>query len=474
LKSDQQINKQEEGFAGTLKNIQLNDLIQMCCLSAASLGIRVTKNDKQGIIIIQDGQIIHAEVEAINGEKAFYKILGWESGVFETIDAGVVSQVTIKKGYQFLLMEAAHQADERASKKNSSIKTSRIVKKKLRVLVVDDSPMMSKILSSMINADDRIEVVGTAENGERALGMLDKLKPDLVTMDVNMPVMSGSTALKHIMIKSPCPVLIMSNVGDGAHKSIIDFLNLGAVDFMSKPVQNKHILIQQQKIVERVLQAAGAKISNFKRVRTPKVIQKDMSSKKEITFSDSLIIISAGAGGHSVLLDLISRIPGNLNSNIFIFQTIPPVLVKTVADYMNDRSQLKIIPVENSTQLRPGHCLFATHGGKLTFRSEGEITLIQVENSINDTIESDSDTFDEQLFQIARFFGDKVKIILLSGSEIGTLDGIKKIRKYGGKIIIQNRSKCMVSAPLQKVFEEKLFDMELDTEEIAKDISFIP
>lgn len=469
MKSDQKNHKQEEGFAGTLKNIQLNDLIQMCCLSSVSLGIRVTKNDRQGIIIIKDGQITHAEVDNLKGEDAFYTILGWDSGIFDTIDAGNISQFTIKQNYQFLLMEAAHQADERENKKEDKDKNASVSKKKLRVLVVDDSPMMSKILTSMLNADERIEVVGTAENGEKALHMLEELKPDLVTMDVNMPVMDGSTALKHIMIKSPCPVLIMSNVGDGSYQGIIDFLNLGAVDFMSKPVQNKNILIQQQKIVERVFQAAGSQIGSFRRIKAPKVIKKIKSS--ELLPFDSLLIISAGAGGHSVLLDLVSHLPADLHHSVLIFQTIPPALLQTVANYFDERSQLSIVPLSNDISLKRGQCFFTTQGRKITIAFEMDNPIVRFQNS--DGAENEWDIFDNFLSMTSKKLIGKISVVLLSGSEVKNLDGLKNIRLNKGKIIIQKRSSCMVPAPLQKIFDQNLFDLELDIEEIVKEISSI-
>ena len=467
MKSNQKINKHDGGFAGTLKNIQLNDLIQMCCLSAVNLGIKVSKDEKRGAIFIQDGEIVHAEVGEIKGEEAFFKILGWESGGFETFDTGNVSEVTINQSYQFLLMEAAHQADERESQREKSEKYPVSNTKKLRVLVVDDSQIMSKILTSMINADDRVEVIGTAENGERALEFLDKLKPDLVILDVNMPVMDGSTALKHIMIKSPCPVLIMSNLGDGSHKEIIEFLNLGAVDFMSKPVQNSHIFIQQQKIVERILQAAGAQTNCFKRIKVPKVVQKLPVS--ENFPCDSILVISAGAGGHAVTLDLVSRLPATLNHCVLILQTIPPVLTKAVSDYLDERSQLKVTPLESGMSFQTGQCFFAVHGIKVSFDSKGNCTVARVENTGSGN--SKSNLFDELIDSIVGKYKDKLQIVLLSGSEVGTLEGIKSLHKNGGKIIIQKRSSCMVSEPLQKVFDEDLVDMELDIEKIAKEVS---
>ena len=95
------------------------------------------------------------------------------------------------------------------------------------MLLVDDSTLMAKILSSMLTATGDIEVVGIAQNGQDALELAESLFPDLILLDVNMPVMDGSTALKHIMIRTPCPVVVMSNVGSGSPETVIHFLDLG-------------------------------------------------------------------------------------------------------------------------------------------------------------------------------------------------------------------------------------------------------
>jgi two-component system chemotaxis response regulator CheB len=192
------------GFAGTLRNIQLTDIIQMCCLAGTTICVRVSQDENQGNIFIQDGDIVHAECGSISGVEAFFAILGWPSGQFDTVDASQVPSRTIREPYQFLLMEAARMADESAQRNiETTAATDSPADEKLRVLIVDDSAIMSKILNSMLSADPGIDVVGNAKNGEEALAKMKELSPDLITMDVNMPVMDGSTALKHIMIESP-------------------------------------------------------------------------------------------------------------------------------------------------------------------------------------------------------------------------------------------------------------------------------
>ena len=236
----------DSGFAGTLKNIQLNDLIQMCCLSASSLCMRVSKGQRQGTIYIVEGEIIHAACGETVGEEAFYQILGWQTGSFESIEVSSTPERTIDKNYHFLVMEAARRVDEQNLKRTENDTANAADGRgddRLKVLIVDDSPMMRKILSSILTTSNKIDVVGMAGNGKEAIAMIDELSPGLVILDVNMPVMDGTSTIKHIMIKKPCPVVIMSNPGDALSKKIFNFLELGAVDFIGKPIKSHDILI---------------------------------------------------------------------------------------------------------------------------------------------------------------------------------------------------------------------------------------
>ena len=263
--------ERDTGFAGTLKNIQIDDLIQMCCLSMATISIRVARDSNRGIIFIRDGEVVHAVCGDITGEEAFYRILGWARGSFETMDEYYDGENTVNKSHEFLLMEAARRSDEDMPADDDGdasadpTQTTRSVADALKVLLVEDSTLMAKILTSMLTATGTIQVVGTACNGQDALQMAQSLLPDLILLDVNMPVMDGSTAFKHIMIRTPCPVVVMSNVGSGSPEAVLQFLDLGAVDFMAKPVKNKDLLLQRHKIVSRISKAADANVKNTRR-----------------------------------------------------------------------------------------------------------------------------------------------------------------------------------------------------------------
>ncbi len=467
-----------QGFAGTLKNIQLDDLIQMCCLSTATITIRVNKGAQQGTIYIWDGEIAHAVCGQVTGEEAFYTILGWKSGGFETLDGGVSEVATIKKSYEFLLMEAARRADEAemlaAEEMPDDEDDAEVVgggaHAKLRVLMVEDSTVMGKILGSMLAASGDIEVTGIARNGEEALEMTEVQTPDIILLDVNMPVMSGKAALKHIMIKNPCPVVVMSNVGSGAPATVLSFLDLGAVDFMAKPVKNKDLLLQQQKIVERIQRAAEANIRAFRRLRCRSAGRPASRRPEDAPAAERLVIISAGCSGHGTLRQLYAGLPVDPTTALIGLQSIPPGFLPALGAHLEDYGHLPIKRLTADTTLRGGHFYLGTHGCSLRINSaQGEVAVHMQEG--RQDFGYGPSYFDLLLFSAADCFGDRLQVVLLSGAETGNLEGLRYIRENGGRLLIQQRDTCMMPAKLAAAIEEDLCDEECEPDNICNRIA---
>jgi len=455
------------GFAGTLRNIQLTDIIQMCCLAGTSICVRVRQDQNQGNIYIQDGDIVHAQCGAISGTKAFLTILGWPSGQFETLDASASSPRTIKEPYQFLLMEAARMADEQAqTRREAPVAPEAEASRKLRVLIVDDSAIMSKILNSMLSADPGIEVIGSAKNGEEALSKMKELSPDLITMDVNMPVMDGSTALKHIMIESPCPVLIMSNLGPSSYATILSFLNLGAVDFMSKPVKNRNIVQQQQRMVDRVQLAVTANIKRFQRVRPPKLTADDYIKVNEKKPCEKLMIAISGVGGHLEMVNLITSLPNKPSACLLSLQSIPPPFAPTLSEYLNVRSRFDVMPFQAGARLCAGRCYIGTSERAIDIDLDEAVWVFK---DADPTPHADGSTnFDRLLGAVSELYLDRVVIVLLSGCEIGTMQGLEKVKENGGQIVAPQLEKCILPTTITPVVEKGLVTEIFSPKEIGQ------
>ena len=459
--------EKSQGFAGTLNQIQLVDLIQMCCQAGLSMAIKVKMGEDKGTVVIEQGKIIHAVSGDISGEKAFYRVLSWQSGNFETLGAVYVAKPTIDKNSQYLLMEASRLFDEN-SLSSSETDAGQSVEpaveaKRIKILIVDDSVIICKVLTEIFEKDDDIEVVGTAENGEQALTKIKTLKPDLITLDVNMPVMSGSTALKHIMINSPCPVVIISNPGNHSRVNIIDFLRLGAVDFIAKPKNSGDIKRQHEQITSRVKKAAGAIITGVRRAKKiPPVSGQSLVQTEKIP-CERLVVIKSGAGGFSDLIRLISLIPAEFSSCVIVFQSMPETFTGLFSDYMNERCNAFIEPLSAGTGLFNNLCLIASDETAVAAETEPPNTI-----RLSPSEEKSDNTFNDFLDSVSDIFKEDLLVFQLSGAESLNLSGLKEVRKNGGTVIVQKTSDAVLSKGLNHILNENIAEREADISEIAE------
>ncbi len=448
----------QEGFAGTLRNIQLTDIIQMCCLAGASMMIRVSQGQQQGTIHIVNGEVLHAECGSLVGEDAFFGILQWEGGSFETLDAQPIENPSIQKNCQFLLMEAARLIDEQqAGQTEEEGEAAEDFEEpgpeRLRVMIVDDSAIMCKILSSMLRADPGIEVAGIAKNGEQALELLQRLSPDLIALDVNMPVMDGSTALKHIMIQSPCPVLIMSNLVQSAYGTILNFLNLGAVDFASKPVNDKNILLQQQKIVQRIHLAAAADVRRFRRFRPAKIPPDLKLDPADTDPAGDLVLVLSGTGGYLEAVRLLTSMKGDLQAAVVATVSAPPLFLPTLVEYLNPRCRFQVSELTDQQRLVRHNCYLTPVGASLAIECDsGQEPFVHKSDTPagNDYLLLSGD--DYLLPSAARCFGKRLSVVLLSGA---VYDGaeLAEVIEGGGQIITPPAKECIIARSIEKAIK---------------------
>lgn len=458
---------QEEGFAGTLINFRLTDLIQMCCISNQSQCINVTKGKDCGFIVIEEGEIIHAVCGELKGEDAFFTILLWDKGRFETTNLTTSHELTISKNYQYLLMEAARLEDEQAASKEPEQLTDENVQEKIRVMIVDDSPTMCRILSSAISSDENLEIVGTADNGESALKQLAVLKPDLITMDVNMPVMDGGTALRHIMLKSPCPVVIISSPGSRTDRNVLDFLRLGAVDFIEKPMHNNEFEFEK-KLITRVKKAAAAKTINFVRARAIKRASKPVQRLEPEDPARVLVLIFSGMGGFAELLNTVSHLPAESGVCSMAFQDLPKNFIRPMSSYLDKISPFFVEPLAVNASLDSDLCLIGTS------RDAGKISVVLKESTpvIEETLPVQKKGFDHFLESALKVYKGKLVLILLSGAEIKNKEILRLIGEKGAGVILQKATTCMFpplaisDAQSEPCFSEPFFMEEAGPEEI--------
>ena len=460
------------GFTGKLKDVYLVDLIQMFCLSASSLCLQVENAEQTGSIFFEEGEIVHAVCQELVGEAAFYHMLGWQTGCFETDSVSkTYEKKTISQNYNMLIMEAARRFDEKYKSESRLASEAcdadtRSDQARMRVLIVDDSPMMRKILANLLTSRDWVKVVGMAGDGREAIALIDDLSPDLVILDVNMPVMDGTSTIKHIMIKKPCPVVIMSSPGEGAFRSIFKFLELGAVDFMSKPTRSQDILVQQEKIHERIRLAATARVENFRIVRL---------SKSEYVAPpnlpcQSLIVVISGAGGFSDQMGFLSGLIPYLDpmeAAVVALQSLPPTFSTAFVEYLQDRLGVHATSIDRRTPLYVRHTYVGIVGCSLSVNSGDEAPVIEPDPFVP---EDQKVPVDQLLSSAAETFKGRLTVVLLSGAYAGDQSGLQAVKKNGGRIILRKRESSMVSEPLDRVMESGLADVEVIPDHLVKTV----
>ena len=340
---------------------------------------------------------------------------------------------------------------------------------KIRVLIVDESKSFHHVLTEILESDGTVEVVGVAANGSEAFKLCNTLKPDLITLDVNMPVMGGNTTITHLMFSNPCPVVIISNLSNGTQGTIIDFLRIGAVDFLIKPQNDQDPEKTRQKFVKTITLASGAKTENFHHISAPKPIATQVKPAGHRDPCGQLAIILSGIGGYVELFKVFTRLPSGFEGTIVAIQTMPEELTRHLVSYINQISRIPVLPLGSGTQLLAGHCYIGTEDKtafELEEREDG--FYIKEQAMLHDSPASKMNFGGVTICSVADWFFGKRTLVLLSGADPGPLAGLRYFLHKNGKIIVQKPSTCMVSEHIEEVEQSGLADTTALAEEIVE------
>ncbi|MDV6376696.1 chemotaxis response regulator protein-glutamate methylesterase [Sporosarcina sp. GW1-11] len=267
-----------------------------------------------------------------------------------------------------------------------------IAGRKKRVLVVDDSAFMRKLISDMLNKHPMMEVIGMARNGKDSVKKIRDLQPDVVTMDIEMPIMDGLEALKEIMTNNPVPVVILSSTTKHNTENAVLAIEYGAVDVIAKPggaiSLNLHEI--EKEIVEKVFAASNVGIQNLTRkiipakprtilpVKKNEIPDKNSSvtvptpklasfSKNKVQCSKTFVIIGTSTGGPRALQEVITRLPEDFPSPILIVQHMPAGFTKSLAERLNGLSEITVKEAEHGELIENGTAYIAPGGLHLKF-----------------------------------------------------------------------------------------------------------
>ncbi|MEW6417070.1 MAG: chemotaxis response regulator protein-glutamate methylesterase [Nitrospirota bacterium] len=345
----------------------------------------------------------------------------------------------------------------------------------VKVLIVDDSAFMRNALTKMLSSDPEIKIVGTAKDGLEAIEKAAILKPDIVTMDVEMPKMDGLTALKQIMEKNPLPVIMVSSLTSEGAKVTLDALDLGAVDFIPKNLSDlsinivkiKEILINKVKQISKkgVLRRHLRNVADHKTFEMPRGMPIRATGERRI----AVVSIGTSTGGPKALQDIIPKLPKDFPVPILIAQHMPPNFTKPFAERLDQLSQITVKEAEEGEPLKPGVALIAPGKGNMrALRIRGIETIVRISENKEEFIYIPS--VDALMASVAEYFPERALGVILTGMGNDGLKGLITLKKSGGRILAQNEETCIIYGMPKAVIEAGIADKVLPLEEMAGEI----
>lgn len=340
----------------------------------------------------------------------------------------------------------------------------------IKVMIVDDSALIRRILTDILNTDDEISVIATARNGKEALEKIETLKPDLVTLDIEMPIMDGITALKHIVNRYKIPVIMISTLSKEGAELTLKALDEGAVDFLPKP--NNVFKLSQEEIAREIIDKikAGSKSKIFdKKPVLQRVNTIDKKNNKYVNGEFSTIVsIGSSTGGPRALQDLLSGLPKDINASIVIAQHMPSKFTKSLADRLDSISQINVKEAEEGDILKRGYAYIAP--GDYHMKIVEERIGLVVRLNKNPKVMGLRPTVDnlmESVSNINKYF--KIGIILTGMGSDGA-KGIQLIKNCNSYTIAQDEESSIVYGMPRAAILTGSIDKILSIDKIADEV----
>lgn len=353
-----------------------------------------------------------------------------------------------------------------------------MMKKKIRVLVVDDSALMRKMLREILESDPEIEVIATARDGEDALEKARKLEPDVITLDVNMPGMDGLTVLKHIVEEEICPVVMVSSLTQEGAEITFQALELGAFDYVAKPGGTISLNLKQvaDEIIEKVKAAAKKKLIFYKLLKRGKkrilprrkIIKPSISEIEEIAKEVPVAVaIGASTGGPKTLMDIITELPADLPAAIFIVQHMPPSFTNSFAKRLDTYSQIFIKEAEAGDIVKKSCGYLGKGGYHLLLKKGSEIIRVRLSTNPPHLFMPSVDIMMESVLNV---FGRNTIGVLLTGMGDDGANAMVKIRKAGGITIAESEETAIVFGMPKEAIERGGAEIVAPSYQIAEEI----
>jgi two-component system chemotaxis response regulator CheB len=338
--------------------------------------------------------------------------------------------------------------------------------RQIRVVVGEDSPLIRAMIVKALEREPRIKVVGKCADGREALKSVAELKPDCVTLDLDMPHMNGLETLRYIMSEWPTPVIILSGYSAAGANLALACLECGAVDFIAKTSGGKGFPADE--LVSKVKWAAAIDVRRIRFAPAEIEIGEKRRMPGASTLS-SIVVIAASTGGPQALMDIIPRLPAELPAGIVVVQHMPPNFTRYLAERLDARSRIDVREAAEGEAIQPGRALVAP-GGQHLFLEDREgrpCVMLLGKNTLQRTA---CPSIDFTMSSFAPIFRERLIGVVLTGMGRDGAAGCAAIRRYGGRVICQDRETSLIFGMPGSVIGDGLADAVYPLHEVADGI----
>jgi two-component system chemotaxis response regulator CheB len=346
-------------------------------------------------------------------------------------------------------------------------------------VVIDDSAFMRKALQIMLESDPEIRVVAMARDGEEGFEKVKQYRPDIVTLDIEMPRTNGLECLDLIMSEVPTPVLVVSSITAEGAQITLEALDRGAVDYIQKTqsfvaidiTQIKESLIQKVKTIAKKSPLARLKAkSPAREYRLPHQISRGKPNNKKSAYRINsrdvrCVAIGVSTGGPPVVQTILGALPKNYPAPILVAQHMPKEFTKTFAERMDKNSQLTIKEAETGDVIKSGHAYIARGGKHLIVKRNGVHVIGELTDHPVDNLYHPS--ADVLFNSVSEVYGSAALGVILTGMGQDGLQGLRQIKQKGGTVLAQNEETCVVYGMPKAAVEAGVADAVLSVEQIV-------
>lgn len=340
----------------------------------------------------------------------------------------------------------------------------------INVLVVDDSAFMRRAISKMLEGEPDIVVCATARNGEEAVAKAAQLHPDVITMDVEMPGMSGLDAVREIMSSSNIPIIMVSALTQEGAETTFHALDLGAVDFIAKPdaayVNIKDVardLVAKVRVFAR--RGAARRVAPRPKVALPPLAEPAPRVAHPDIFE--CVAIGTSTGGPVALSRIVPALPAAFPTPIVIVQHMPPGFTRPLADRLNQSSHISVVEGAEGMILRKGQAVIAPAGRQLVLRHVYGSDEVEVQLRADDGQSLHVPSVDVMTASVAEMYGHGTLAAILTGMGQDGVVGLRKVKDLGGFVIGQDAATAVVYGMPRAAAQAGLVDRVLPLDQIA-------